>query len=251
MNLLSCESLGHVSISVLPWSTTPLHLSLVFYLFSVLHVGCILLVGWRARGLYFSPALRWHLLRTKGRSAMLCMDPGNCKEWKDAPGDSREFSADGRRTKPGGLFTTRSAQVKATVIWGRSARRARKRKSCKVVFFKMGAPMTWPPHLSHWFLLIEAFGSPWSSTSVIAPWITGRPDAHIVLTSAVRSTVPLFSSSKMEMDLIETELPDPEASFFFLFFCCFGFLRFTICKSILLSCIHWGNRCKLKIRLAI
>ena len=57
-------------------------------------------------------------------------------------------------------------------------------------------------------------------------------------TDTVRSTVPLFSSSKMEMDLIETELPDPEASFFFLFFCCFGFLRFTICKSILLSCIH-------------
>ena len=250
MNLLSCESLGHVSISVLPWSTTPLHLSLVFYLFSVLHVGCILLVGWRARGLYFTPALRWHLLRTKGRSAMLCMDPGNCKEWKDAPGDSSEFSADGRRTKPGGLFTTRSAQVKATVIWGRSARRARKGKSCKVVYFKMGAPMTWPPHLSHWFLLIEAFGSPVVVNQRHRP-LNNRKTRCSYSTDTVRSTVPLFSSSKMEMDLIETELPDPEASFFFLFFCCFGFLPFTICKSILLSCIHWGNRCKLKIRLAI
>ena len=234
MNLLSCESLGHVSISVLPWSTTPLHLSLVFYLFSVLHVGCILLVGWRARGLYFTPALRWHLLRTKGRSAMLCMDPGNCKEWKDAPGDSREFSADGRRTKPGGLFTTRSAQVKATVIWGRSARRARKGKSCKVVYFKMGAPMTWPPHLSHWFLLIEAFGSPWSSTSVIAPWITGRPDAHIVLTLSGQP-FHFFLLQKWKWIWLKLSFQIQKLRFSFCFFVVSGFSLLQFAKAF---CSH-------------
>ena len=128
--------------------------------------------------------------------------------------------------------------------------KSKKRKSCKVVYFKMGAPMTWPPHLSHWFLLIEAFGSPVVVNQRHRP-LNNRKTRCSYSTDTVRSTVPLFSSSKMEMDLIETELPDPEASFFFLFFCCFGFLPFTICKSILLSCIHWGNRCKLKIRLAI
>ena len=68
------------------------------------------------------PAPRWHLRRTKARSAMLCMDPGNCKEWKDAAGDSPEFSADAAQHKaylP--LGRLKSTQPSPTAV-----RRARK-----------------------------------------------------------------------------------------------------------------------------
>ena len=112
--------------------------------------------------------------------------------------------------------------------------KSKKRKSCKVVYFKMGAPMTWPPHLSHWFLLIEAFGSPWSSTSVIAPWITGRPDAHIVLTLSGQP-FHFFLLQKWKWIWLKLSFQIQKPRFSFCFFVVSGFSLLQFAKAF---CSH-------------
>ena len=79
---------------------------------------------------------------------MLCMDPGNCKEWKDAPGDSPEFSADGAH-KPR-LICHSAASNQRNQRHPPAAEQEEAEKS-QVVYFEMWASVleAWASHLSH------------------------------------------------------------------------------------------------------
>ena len=98
------------------------------------------------------PAPRWHLRRTKARSAMLCMDPGNCKEWKDAAGDSPEFSADAAQHKaylP--VDRLKSTQPSPTAV-GRARKGEKKFKMWARVSWRLGGHRTWVTVSCEWQL---------------------------------------------------------------------------------------------------
>ena len=105
--------------------------------------------------------------------AMLCMDPGNCKEWKEAHGDDAQAPlicqpADSNQcnSRHPGLGDRASCeksqnctmQNKCWVSWG----------------------LGWASsHLSHrWFLRMRSFGAANSGGACHRPRITGGTDAH-------------------------------------------------------------------------
>ena len=98
---------------------------------------------------------------------MLCMDPGNCKEWKDAPGDSPQFSADAATQAP--WLICHSVDSNQGNRHPPRRLKAEKGNKIQVVYFEMWAGVILEAclasHLSHWFLRMATW-APFGSTPV-------------------------------------------------------------------------------------